>query len=276
MDDHTQGAAAGGPQRRRRPTRPAQDRARIFDAPTIRSFDGPYGSMQVLEAAVDQANMDARRLEHILVAGPAGCGKQVLARAVVRELAQRSVEIDGESVENLPHLMEIVRPLRDRDVLVVRHLDLMAARGQHHLAVIVGERRAPRLTRATQERREWLGLTTPEPTPPPLPDFSLLATAGDVLKVQPVLRRLFELTVKLATPSADCQRVAIRRALASLELRADDAASARLVELATAHPDCTEPIVRVIAIRARAEGQAVIARELVDRCAAQDLPLFSP
>jgi Holliday junction resolvasome RuvABC ATP-dependent DNA helicase subunit len=251
------------------------DRARIFEAPTIRCFDAPAGSMHVLEAAVDQANMDARRLEHLLLVGPAGSGKQVLARAVVRELAQQAVEVDGESVENLPHLLAIIRPLRNRDVLVVRHVDQMAPRGQQHLAVIVGERRVPRVTRTALERQEWLGLAEPEP-PAVIPEFSLLATAADPAKVQPMLARHVELTVRLAAPSPACQRSAIRRALAGFQLSADEAAALRLVELATAHPDCTEPIVRVVAIRARAEGRSVIARDLVDACAAEDLPLFLP
>ncbi|MBL9140874.1 MAG: AAA family ATPase, partial [Phycisphaerae bacterium] len=231
MDDLTPNSPFHNSPRRRRPPSDIAERARIFDAPTIRSFDGPFGSMPVLEAAVDQANLDARRLEHILIVGPAGAGKQVLARAIVRELAQQAVEVDGESVESLSHLMELVRLLKARDVLVVRHVDLMPERGQQHLAVIVGERRAPRLTRAALERREWLGLTTPEPAPAPLPEFSLLATAADMAKVQPMLRQHIELTLRLATPNAQCQHAAIRRALAALQLQADAAAADRLVEL---------------------------------------------
>ncbi len=246
-------------------------RARVFDAPTLRSFDCPHGSIKLLEAAVDLANMDARRMEHLLITGPAGSGKLVLARAVVRELAQRAVEVEGESIESLAHLMQLARSMRYRDVLLIRHLDLVPKRGQAHLAVMLDELHAPRAARPPHElfvRRD------PDAQPETVAEFTLLATAADPARVLPVLKQHFELTLYLEPPTERGLCSAIRRALAGFGLTAEPAAIQGVAAVTSAWPDCAESIVRVMAIRARAEGVKVINEELVQRWLESDLPLF--
>lgn len=226
----------------------ARPRTHIFDAPTIRSFDAPREVTNLLEAAVDQANIDARRLEHMLICGPAGSGKQVLARAVVRELAQHAAEIDGECIENLEHLMELVRLLRARDVLLIRNLDRMAKRGQRNLAVMLSERLAPRSARPVRPR---FAERDPDAPREAVVDFSLLATAGDASKVQPVLRQYIELTVQLAAPSCPQMYSAVSRAAALLDLRPGREMLDQLTASCLMRADGADSVVRAAALMAR-------------------------
>lgn len=243
-----------------------------FEAPTIRSFAGPCAGLQLLEAAVDQANQDGRRLEHLLLCGPAGCGKQILARAVVRELAQRAVEVDGDGVDNLSHLMELVRSLRPRDVLLVRHLDRMPRRGQLHLAVMLTEHHAPR---AARRPHEPFARHDPDAPREQVADFTLLGTTARPERVQPALWRQFEWRIQLPAPTLEHQHAAVRRALTGLGLAIDPRAHDALATLCATNADRARAILRATAIRARAEGACLVTPALVEQCARADLPLLA-
>lgn len=186
--------------------------SRVFALPTLRAFEGAPQVVAALEAAVDEANARAQRLEHVLFTGASRSGKRLLAEAVIRELAQPCQRADGECVHTLSHLMELVRPLRARDVLLLRNVDRLPKRGQQYLAGMLEERRAPRPWRERAEKRGFLATVEQEDCAAPLPPFTLVATAATTEAMQPVLRARFELVFALPVPCARAHAAAVRRA----------------------------------------------------------------
>lgn len=234
----------------------------LFDVPTLRAFEAPAGLMLLLEAAVDRANVESRRLEHLLLIGPDGGGKRVVARVLVRELAQRCVEVEGSCIDNLDHLMELLRQLRDRDVLVVHHIDRMPKRGQRHLAEALRERRAPRAARALRE--PW-AKRDPDAPREKIADISLLATTRVHQQVSPDIGAIVELGLHLGPPSTNHLALALLRGLRSQGLGIATGALEWLAAKAHGQPGGAESLLRAVAISARAEGERQISQEFFDR-----------
>ena len=69
------------------------DPSRLLDVATLRQFVGADTAVAVLEDAADRAVGAGRPLEDTLIVGPDDAGKQVVARALARDAAQRIVEL---------------------------------------------------------------------------------------------------------------------------------------------------------------------------------------
>ena len=86
MSEHPESVA------RRASMRAGGDPAHLMDVAALRQFVGAPVAVALLEDAADRAVGATRPLEDTLLLGPDDSGKQLVARALARDAAQRAVE----------------------------------------------------------------------------------------------------------------------------------------------------------------------------------------
>jgi Holliday junction resolvasome RuvABC ATP-dependent DNA helicase subunit len=176
------------------------DPSRLLDVAALRQFVGADTAVAVLEDAADRAVGAGRPLEDTLIVGPDDAGKQVVARALARDAAQRIVELDAAWPRNARHLARIVRALEDRDALLLRRIDELRPGPLRMLVSLMGMRTLPREA---------------EPGAP-MADCTVIATATTVTRRMHVLRRMFPLQVELPAPGTEALTAAAYRAAQAL------------------------------------------------------------
>lgn len=188
------------PRTARAATRAPGDPARPFDIATLRQFAGAECAVTLLEAAADRAVQCGRVLEDTLIVGPPDSGKAVVARALARDAAQRTVEIDAAWARSTKHVARALRALEDRDALVVRRIDDLRPGPMRMLVSMMAARTLPRELDAG----------------PALADCTVIATAERIPRHGACLRRLFPLAVELPSPCVDAWVAAGFRAAVAL------------------------------------------------------------
>ena len=187
------------------------DPAHLLDVAALRQFVGAPSAIAVLEDTADRAVSSGRVLEDTLILGPDESGKQVVARALARDAAQRVVELDAAWPRNAKHLAKVVRSLEDRDALLLRRVDELRPAALRMLVSLMGMRTLPREADAGA----------------PMADCTVIATAVCIPRRMQVLRRMFSLQVELPPPTPDALTAAAFRAAQALgaagtpELRAE-------------------------------------------------------
>jgi replication-associated recombination protein RarA len=176
------------------------DPAHLLDVAALRQFAGAATAVAVLEDAADRAVSAGRPLEDTLILGPDDAGKQVVARALARDAAQRIVEMDAAWPRNAKHLARIVRALEDRDALLLRRVDELRPAALRMLVSLMGMRTLPREADAGA----------------PMADCTVIATAVALPRRMQVLRRMFPLQVELPSPPPDALIAAAYRAAQAL------------------------------------------------------------
>ena len=204
-------------------TRAPSDPAHLLDVATLRQFVGAPVAISVLEDAADRAVASGRVLEDTLILGPEGTGKQLVARALARDAAQRIVELDAAWPRNAKHLARIVRSLEDRDALILRRVDELRPASLRMLLSLMGMRTLP---------READGGV-------PMADCTVIATAVAVPRRAAVLRRMFPLRVELPTPCLESVTAAAYRAAQALGAAGTPDLRAALAERVLAHAAST-------------------------------------
>lgn len=188
------------PRTARAATRAPGDPARLFDVATLRQFAGAASAIALLESAADRAVQCGRVLEDTLIVGPPDSGKAVVARALARDAAQRTVEVDAAWARGTKHVARALRALEDRDALVVRRIDELRPGPMRMLVSMMAARTLPRELDAG----------------PALADCTVIATAERIPRHGACLCRLFPLAVELPSPCADASVAAGFRAAVAL------------------------------------------------------------
>ncbi len=179
MEHHPEFAAL------RPPARAPGDPTHAFDVATLRQFVGAPVPIGILESAADRAVQCGRVLEDTLIVGPPGSGKAVVARALARDAAQRTIEVDAAWLRSGKHVVRAMRALEDRDVLLVRRIDELRPASMRMLASMMVAR----------------GLARELDRGPTLADCTVIATAETLPRHGACLRRIFALGVELPVPS---------------------------------------------------------------------------
>lgn len=232
-------SAQPDPATTRAPARGPGDPARLMDVAALRQFAGAPAAIAVLEDAADRAVGAGRILEDTLILGPDDSGKQVVARALARDAAQRVVELDAAWPRNAKHLARILRSLEDRDALLLRRVEELRPASLRMLVSMMGMRTLPREADAAA----------------PLADCTVIATAVALPRRAHVLRRMFPLQVELPPPGADALAAAAFRAAQALgvagtaELRALLAGRAADVAGNIANPVNPALLARIVAAK---------------------------
>jgi Holliday junction DNA helicase RuvB P-loop domain len=194
MSEHPESVA------RRASMRAGGDPAHLMDVAALRQFVGAPVAVALLEDAADRAVGATRPLEDTLLLGPDDSGKQLVARALARDAAQRAVEVDAAWPRNAKHLARILRSLEDRDVLILRHVEELRPASLRMLVSMMGMRTLPREADAGAA----------------MADCTVIATAVSLPRRMHVLRRMFPLQVELPLPCAEARAAAAFRAAQAL------------------------------------------------------------
>lgn len=178
------------------------DPSRLLDVAALRQFVGAPTVIAVLEDAADRAVSAGRILEDTLITGPEDSGKQLVARALARDAAQRAVEVDAAWIRNARHMARVLRSLEDRDALLLRRVDELRPATLRMLASLLGMRTLPREADRGQ----------------PMADCTVIATAVALPRRAFVLRRMCALHVELPPAGPDARAAAAFRAAQALGL----------------------------------------------------------
>lgn len=188
------------PRTARAGTRAPGDPARLFDIATLRQFAGAASAVALLESAADRAVQCGRVLEDTLIVGPPDSGKAVVARALARDAAQRTIEVDAAWARSAKHVARALRALEDRDAIVVRRVDELRPGPMRMLVSMMAARTLPRDLDAG----------------PALAGCTVIATAERIPRHGAGLRRMFPLAVELPSPCTDAWAAAGFRAAVAL------------------------------------------------------------
>lgn len=176
------------------------DPSHLMDVATTRQFIGAPRVVAILEDAADRAVTAGRVLEDTLITGPDDSGKQIIARALARDAAQRIVEIDAAWIRDAKHVARLLRSLEDRDALLVRRIDELRPLSLRMFVSLLGMRS---LSREADHGE-------------PVADCTVIATAVGLPRNMHVLRRMFPLQVELPVACAEARAAAAFRAVQAL------------------------------------------------------------
>ena len=204
------------------------DPSHLMDVAALRQFAGAPHAVAVLEGAVERALAAGRVLEHVLIAGPEGSGKQVLARALARDALQRAVEVDGFWIRDAKHMARILRTLDDGDALLLRHADELRPGAFRMLLSRLGMQGLPR----EADRGAPVAACTLVATITPAPRMPRRLHA---------LRRTCALEVGLPHPCDAARTAAALRAAHALGCPATDATRSAVLARIDGNP-CQAPI----------------------------------
>lgn len=188
------------------------DPSRLLDIAALRQFAGAPTVIAVLEDAADRAVSSGRILEDALITGPEDSGKQLVARALARDAAQRAVEVDAAWIRNARHMARVLRSLEDRDALLLRRADELRPAILRMLVSLMGMRTLPREADRGQ----------------PMADCTVIATAVALPRRAFVLRRMCALHVELPPAGHEARAAAAFRAAQALGLAGTPELRARL------------------------------------------------
>lgn len=176
------------------------DPSRLLDVAAVRQFVGAPTVVAVLEDAADRAVSSGRILEDTLITGPEDSGKQLVARALARDAAQRAVELDAAWIRSARHMARVLRSLDDRDALLLRRADELRSASLRMLVSLMGMRTLARDADRGQ----------------PMADCTVIATAVALPRRAAVLRRMCPLHVELPPAGHEARAAAAFRAAQAL------------------------------------------------------------
>jgi hypothetical protein len=92
---------------------------------TVRQFAVDQGEFLIehLEGLVDSMVSGEIPRRHMLLVGPLASGKRALARTVAAEFCTRVVELDPSGTSREDNIEDILRSMRDGDILLVHNID---------------------------------------------------------------------------------------------------------------------------------------------------------
>lgn len=259
--------AGNPPKRPSTANRPEDAPDEVFRVPTLKHFSSSTRIPQTLEACVERALSQGRRLDHTLIHGKLGTGTALLARAMIADYApRRMIELDALNGVNVPLLRRSVERLGERGVLFIRHIEVLDGSCDQFLAACISrgelpsENRPPRVAGtergpANDFERMFGGTPTPASAASirRLPNFTIVATAHITNRVGYQLRTRFEQMMHLR-PDPRGMRRAVERVLASAGVTFDVEACPQVERVLGSLCDGSEQLVKSMLTRAEIEG----------------------
>ena len=139
--------------------------------------------LRQVEVALDAAAQDAKKMDHCLLVGPAGCGKSQTASVIALEMAADLHEVLGQSFRSPSDLNALLLEAKDRDVV---HIDE------------VHEMKRPFQTAlySALDKQTVFVNNNGRPVGIPVADFTLLLSTTDEYKLLFPLLRCWEMILK--------------------------------------------------------------------------------
>jgi len=155
--------------------------------PTLNHIVGQRNAIEQAKVALDCAFQEGTAFPHVLMTGPPGLGKTLLAKVIAREMAVPLLEVLGQSLVGPMELNALLLTATDKSVVFIDEAD-----GIWNEAVQVG------LYRAVEERVLHLGPSEPGKRPQKLPlaDFTLILASNNEFSIVAPLRDRMKLTLR--------------------------------------------------------------------------------
>jgi Holliday junction DNA helicase RuvB len=153
------------------------------EPPTINHFIGQHQVKKRFRVALEAAWNDGSRLPHMLMVGPAGCGKTVLAHIAAREMGVQLHERIGQNLVLPASLNGLLALANDKDIVFCDEI--------HEMGLLC----QTLLYKAMEERKVFVDGPADTSFALPTSDFCLIAATTDEYALLPPLRDRFKLVL---------------------------------------------------------------------------------
>jgi hypothetical protein len=261
----------------------------VFQANGLSHFFSTSRIPRNLDTIVTSSLKQNTRLDHILIHGAPGSGTALLASALIRDYAPRSViEIDAVLGCDGEFLRRSIDEASSRNVLYIRHIDALDPECDQILAEALGSR--PMRGRRTRR----MGPVDPSETDldraisesasretPVVPsasnrEFTLIATAHMMPQVGYLVRTRFEQMFHLRDDPKALRNAVLRALRRSGPLIVEPAALPQLELVLKTLSDSAEPVVRAMRLRIEEDALETIDAETMRSILEEDLAARLP
>ena len=153
------------------------------EPPTINHFVGQDRVKQQFRVALEAAWNDSTRLPHMLMVGPAGCGKTTLAHLAAKEMAASIHERIGQNLMWTGAINGLLAEAEDKDIVFIDEVHEMGTMCQ------------TLLYKAMEEQKVFVPGPGDKTLALPTSDFCLIAATTDEYALLPPLRDRFKLVL---------------------------------------------------------------------------------
>lgn len=191
----------------------------------LEHFVGQAPLVRRLKVALELAVRTGARLPHILLAGSGGCGKNLLARILSREMGSPFHRMAACELASPADLLRLTR-LGARDVFILEDVDGLCPQGQLELARALSVRRVAKPIEPPDFRDRRV----------PVRDLTLIATCEDGGGLLRPLQRLFRLRLDFDSYALEEIARIIAETAVRAGVRVSSAAVRVLTELSLSSP----------------------------------------
>jgi len=155
-----------------------------FTPTSINQIIGQQQVRDVVEVALDAAQIDGKRFDHSLLVGPAGMGKSMSANIIAAEMATEFYEVLGQSISSPADLNALLLQAKDRSIIHIDEAHELKKEFQTALYL------------AIDKRTIFVSGGKNKPVGIPIADFTLLLSTTDEYDLLQPLRDRMRLTLK--------------------------------------------------------------------------------
>jgi len=221
-------------------------------APTSLShLIGQKGVIEQVKVALDAAQQDGKKVDHMLMVGGAGLGKTQVAKVIAAEMAADFNEVLGQAISSPADLNAVLLAATDKAVVFIDECHELEREYQTALYL------------ALDQRRVFLqgGRSGRTPQSIPIADFSLLLATTDEFRLLQPLRDRMKLTLRFDFYSPDDLVEMLRQRSRALGWAVDDAVFPPIAQRSRGTPRLALRLLQACRRVCRSEGEKVIIPE---------------